>query len=527
MPSKVFILILPIFFYTVAVQGQADSLRIMIESKYAVATGDALPHWLAFNQFGFFESGESNGYLRAEIKKGLFKTKDFEMTTEVDFLGRTAGDHFLLHEAYLNLEWKQFDLQIGLNEPRNSDFPDDLSMGHLVTSRNAPTIPKITAGFLEYVDVPLTKGFLQVKGVLAQGILEEDRVVERALYHEKWAYLRTQKLPINLYAGFANVALFGGELNGVKQSNNYWDVFFGRRSSTSNVNGDSVNAAGAHYGIFDYGAQIETDDISINVYYQQPWEDGTSLKNFSAINKDYQIGIHLVLKGQQWVSEILYENLNSEHQSGEGLPDPYINGVGYNFDDLRAIENYDQFLEDELGITTSGVTFEEFIDIIRFETNNNLEWGGRDSYYVNRGYPDGNTHKRFTIGNSLFLTSDRVFEMTGFQALDASRIVNNRIRAQHFGVKGNIVPWDVDYRLLVTFTHNSGTYAGKYGGNINSWNLNREYFFRDGVNSDYLRLDLSKELEKTPMALNLALAFDQRGFGQYFGFLVGAKYTWR
>ena len=502
---------------------QTDTLEARIETKFAVTPSSGLPHWLAFNQYGFFQTGESGGYVRGEVKKRLFAKKSFFIDGEVDFLGATHD--LILHEAYLNVGWNAFTLKMGLNEVNNTNFPDELSTGNLFLSINAPTIPQVSLGIFEYTDIPWTKGYFQIKGALSQGILEKDRAVERPLYHEKWAYLRTQKLPLDIHFGFANMALFGGELNGVQQSTDYFEVFFGQASTTSNVNGDAINAAGAHYGIFDYGIGWEGEEIAITSYYQQPWEDGTSLKDFSAGNKDFLLGIKFKFKNQKWIQEILYENLNSTHQSGEGLPDPFINGIGYNEQQLRAIADYDQFLFDELGIVTNEVSFDEFIDIIRFETNFNMAFGGRDSYYVNRGYPDGNTHKGFVTGNALFLTGDRLFELTGYRAFDASSVVNNRIRAQHFGVKGNIVPWDIDYRLLLTFTLNYGTYAGKYGGNINSWNIDRNYFFRDGVNADYLFLELSKELEKMPLQIDLSFAYDQRGFGQVFGSRLGLAYT--
>ncbi len=516
------LLILFCVFLPLSSIGQSDSLTVKIHTEAAFGTNGVLPHWLVFNRFGFFESNKAGAFVRGEITRQWRLKNGLTITSELDALGGTAD--ILLHEAHLNFDFKGFSLQMGLNEVQNSNFPDHLSTGHLFLSQNARSIPKISAGFFDYVDVPLTKGYLQIKGVLSQGILEKDRVVERPLYHEKWGYLRTRQLPVNVHFGFSNVALFGGELNGVRQSTNYLEVFLGRASSTSNVNGDAINAAGAHFGIFDYGAEIATDDLSINVYYQQPWEDRTSLKNFSAGNKDYLIGIHLTFNNQKWIQEILYENLNSTHQSGEGLPDPIVNGIGYSFVDLRPLD-YDQFLFDELGIVTSGISFNEFIEIIRFETNNNLEFGGRDSYYVNRGYPDGNTFHGHVIGNPLFLTASRLFDLTGYSALDASTVVNNRIRAQHFGIAGNLVPWDIDYRLLLTFTQNLGTYAGKYGGNITSWNLDRNYLFRNGINSDYLMLELRKDLDKVPIQARLTLAHDQRGFGKFSGAMLGLTYT--
>ena len=511
-----------------------DSLRLMIESMGAASVIDkALPHWMAFNRYGFLPTGETGGYARLEIKRPFSIGENFKISTEFD--GIANSEELFVHEAYVNLQWKNWSLHIGFNEVNNLYFPDDLSTGHLFASRNARTLPKVTLGVLKYTDVPWTKGYVQYRGALSQGILESDRPVSNALYHEKYASIRTRKLPVNIQVGFMHNALFGGEFNGIKQSTNYFEVFLGRQSSTSNVNGDMVNAAGAHFGIFDYGVSLETTEADIDVYYHQPWTDGSSLKDWSAENKDYMLGIHVKLKNQPWLTEILYENINTIHQSGAGLPDPMINNVGYNFDELRAIENYDQFIIDEFGQDVldrnppqgENLTFDEFLEIIRFETNNNLSYGGRDSYYNNRGFPRGNTYRGLTIGNSLFLTADRLFELNGIRAADAEFIVNNRIQAQHIGLKGKIVPLDLDYKMLLTFTRNEGTYAGYYGGFIGSWARDRTYFFRDGINAQYLYLELKKEMETLPITWTGAIGFDQRGFGNFLAFMGGVQYRIR
>ncbi|MDW3193614.1 MAG: capsule assembly Wzi family protein [Cytophagales bacterium] len=516
-----------------AVQAQ-DSLKLMVETMGAASVIDkALPHWMAFNRYGFLPTGESSAYSRLEIKRPFSIGENFKVSTEFDGIANTSD--VFIHEAYVNLQWKNWSLQMGLNEINNQYFPDDLSTGHMFASRNARTIPKVTLGVLEYSDVPWTKGYLQYRGALSQGILESDRPVSNALYHEKYASIRTRKLPINFHIGFMHNALFGGEFNGEKQSTKYLEVFLGQRSSTSNVNGDSINAAGAHFGIFDYGLSLETTEADFDFYYHQPWTDGSSIKDWSASNKDYMLGIRVRLKNQQWLTEILYENINTIHQSGPGLPDPIINDVGYNFGELQAIENYDQFIIDELGQDAldrnppqgDNLTFDEFLDIIRFETNNNLEYGGRDSYYNNRGFPRGNTYQGFTIGNPLFLTSDRLFELNGIRAFDAEFIVNNRIQAQHIGFKGKIVPLDLDYKMLITFTRNEGTYAGFYGGFIGSWNRDRTYFFRNGINAQYLYLELKKDMEKLPLTWTGAVGFDQRGFGNFLAFMGGLQYRIR
>lgn len=510
--------------FTLNAQAQ-DSLRLMVEGMGAASVIDkALPHWMAFNRYGFLPTGQSSAYTRLEIKRPFTVGKDLTISTEFDGIANTSD--LFIHEAYVNLKWKNWSLQMGLNEINNPYFPDDLSTGHLFASPNAPTLPKVTLGVLQYTNVPWTKGYVQYRGALSQGILEDNRPVSGALYHEKYASIRTRKLPINIHIGFMHNALFGGEFNGTKQSTNYFEVFLGQQSTTSNVNGDAVNAAGAHFGIFDYGVSLETTEADIDFYYHQPWTDGSSLKDWSAGNKDYMLGIHVKLKNQQWLTEILYENINTIHQSGEGLPDPTVNGVGYNFEELRQLD-YDQFVLDEFGRVENGLTFEEFLNIIAFDSNENLPFGGRDSYYVNRGFPSGNTYRGFVMGNSLFLTADRLMELNGVSSFESELVINNRVQAQHIGIKGKIVPLDIDYKFLVTFTRNLGTYAGFYGGFISSWQRNREYFFRNGVNAQYLYLELKKEMEKIPLTWTGSMGFDQRGFGNFLAVMGGIQYRIR
>ncbi len=506
---------------------ESDSLRLSakVESLAGFSIGGAMPHWLTFNRFGFIDGGDQfDGYVRGEIKYDFIRTKDWYLEAEIDGLVKT--DRAFFHELYLNLGWKMFDLQIGKNEVNNVAFPDELSTGNLFLSQNAPTIPRVTIGIIQYTNFPWTKGYLQIRGALSQARLEEDREVAKPWYMEKYIYARTRKLPVNVHAGFAHNAIFGGTLNGEELSAKYWEVFFGRQSSTSNFNGDMSNAAGAHFGIMDYGLDIETKDLGIAMYYQQPWSDGSGLKDFSGKNKDYLLGIHIKLRNQKWIQEILYENLNTLNQSGEGLPDPYINGRGYFNSELRALD-YDQFVLDEFGIVTEGLTFQGMLNIIEREANNGLEHGGRDSYYTNRAYPNGNTHKGYIIGNALFLTSDRVFDLKGIDILDESFVVNNRVQAQHIAIKGNIVPLDIDYTMKVTFSENYGTYSGLYGGFLYSWTRDPNYFFADGVRTHYLMLDLNKSFKETPWTLGATFGYDEKGFGQFFGSLFSLTYAFQ
>ena len=504
---------------------QNDSIFAAVETKGLVAT-DAAPHWLVYNQFGFFDVNvDSDLYTRAEVGGILADRGGFTFESEVDVLAKS--DEVFLHELYFNASWKGLYLQIGLNEVKNLYFPDELSTGNLFLSNNARTIPKVTAGILKYVDVPLTKGYLQIRGAISQGILESDRPVDNALYHEKYGYVRTQKLPINISFGFNHNALFGGTLNGQELSSNFWEVFVGSSSSDSEFNGDMVNAAGAHFGVFDYGANLETDEIDIDVYYQQPWSRGSGLERFGAKNRDYVLGFLFNFKNIPWLDQLLYENVYTVHQSGAGLSDPFINGVGYNADQFAALD-YDEFVLENYGIVADGLTFSEFDEIVRFESNNGLKYGGRESYYTNVSYPFGNTFQGNVIGNSLFLTRNRVAALepvNGPNIVDGRNnlnlVVSNRVQAHHFAFGGKIS--DIEYRAKVTYAQHWGTYSGLYGGNRYSWELNRNYFFRDGAKNEIYYLMLAKTLENIPLRISFEASLDV-GFGRSLGGILGLRY---
>src|SRR5690625_6839918 len=63
----------------------------------------------------------------------------------------------------------------------------------------------------EWMPIPFTAEFLQIKAHIAHGWLGSNRHVDNVLLHEKAGHLRIGgRLPVNVYGGIAHYAHWGG-----------------------------------------------------------------------------------------------------------------------------------------------------------------------------------------------------------------------------------------------------------------------------------------------------------------------------
>lgn len=94
-------------------------------------------------------------------------------------------------------------LSVGLKEEEWSLLNSELSSGDYLVSGNARPIPQARIGFLGFQNIPFTRGWLQIYGVIAYGKFTDgkwlenhfnrnSRITTGALYHYKCLYLRTK-----------------------------------------------------------------------------------------------------------------------------------------------------------------------------------------------------------------------------------------------------------------------------------------------------------------------------------------------
>lgn len=497
-----------------------------------------MPHWLIYNRNGIFKGDRNEFVSRLDL--------DFEHTfgkwtleAGLSGVGKFPMNESHAQEAYLNLSYGKLKLITGLEEQRYGDYHPGLSSGSFYISGNARPFPRVGAGFYEYVDVPFTNGYVQVRGFLNQGILNDDRGplgTDKPLFHEKTAYIRTNKLPVNLHVGVSHSALFGGtHRNGSKIPVDYFATFFANPSDKVGKVfwGEATNVAGGHFGVFDFGADFKVEEAEVQTYFQIPVRDMSGMNGTFRKNKDHIFGISVKNINSSLISEFSYERVNTKWQCGPGLPDPVVNGKYYV---AFQITDYDKFLFDNYGIVVENISEHDFWLFIRKKENYGYLYGGRDSYYNNGMYYKGWSYHGAALGNSLLLTLDRVKSINpGFDGSYDSFFANTRVSAHHFGVRGAFAK-NLDYRLLYTHTYNLGTYAGLNKGCLNWDSMNPDsdykYYFtypdsdHIGKNEAYILLETVYTLPSAPhFKLNLNVGFDYGRLYRNYGVLAGLTYT--
>ncbi|MGB3465923.1 MAG: capsule assembly Wzi family protein [Cyclobacteriaceae bacterium] len=519
-------IILSLFLLSLTAKAQIDSTEVFVEAKVAAGSQGYLPQWIGYNQYGLLDPNENDGYLRASVISPLVVKGKFSIETGIDGILKPQDiDNSFINLAYGIVEYGAISLRGGRYLMEEGGFNHELSSGHMFRSINIRPNWRFGAGIYEFADLPFTKGYVQVKGKIELGYLEDDRPVSDAKYHEKSAYIRSNKLPINIIIGLNHSVIYDGiDENGTELPGDFLEAFFARSATNSGNISDSINAAGAHFGLFDIGFEIPMKAGSIRTYFHQPISDKSGFQSNFTANKDYVLGIEIKFDDHSFIKSLLYENIYTLHQSGQGTFDPIVNGRFFTLGQLRALPDYDRFILNNYGIVTEDATWQEFREIVRRESNNGYNFSGRDDYYNNGQYPQGNTYYGQQIGNSLFTTKERLLVTNGEDGNYPFFIINNRIQAHHIGMKGRIKSYD--FKFMATLTNNYGTYGGFYGGNRGGFTEDVDYLFRRARSQQALLIEVSRKLTDK-LSYEVELGADFGDFGNNVGFSGRIRYQLR
>ena len=495
---------------------QINHLKLDASSHTLVSAEDIRPLWLTSNEWGRFEQfGKAESLVEIGAKYDLIRNKNFELQAGLRGLVYFEINKSHLQEAYLKGRLWFIDYTIGKEQFSPLVYNDGLTSGMYLMNTNARPIPRATIGIFDYLPLGFTKNWLEIKGGISQGILNDDRVEKNnsasdVLLHEKFAYVRLGNTKIKPYAGLVHSALFGGTRpNGDKIPIDFWATFMAKGSAKLG-GGEETNAAGAHMGMWDFGFDWSHQLAEIHFYFQKPFADGSGMFINHRQNKDYIIDLTIHPKELQWLKGLSLELIKTDYQSGEGIPDP-LYPTDYEKQGLIVfdqIDDFDQFMFDVFGEETSGWGKQDVVDYMVIHENHGYDYGGRDDYMNNGSYYNGWTYQGMNMGTPFYHTADKVRRYAGpWQEVDHVYFYNNRVNGFHFGAEGAILP-TLRYRVKSTFTINKGTYGEKYRGRY-SWEQTEDYFFATNKKQLYNMVQLSWD---TPwlngLSINGKLAFD-------------------
>lgn len=403
------------------------------EGKYhfkaltSFSTGDHTPFWMVTNTYGLMPLKDQSGYFLAGA------TQNFKVNSSLSFqIGMDMAAAYghssdvYLHQLYGALKYKKIQFSIGSMERNSVLVNNDLGTGSMTMSRNARPIPEFHVGTTDFIYIPYTFDIVELYADFGVGkfmdwdynknIIKQKEIkdyTKEILSQHKSLYVRLSdprgKIPFKLTAGVEHYAQWGGNTT-VKEYgkpagklphgfDDFWKIFFGKEGGSNSMETDQANKLGNHLGTFSFRLDYENEYSEIGFYWSHFFEDGSGM-NISKWLKDGLLGVEVKLKKNPWLHTILYEYLITKNQSG---PIHYIH-------------------EKPHGAV------------------------GSDNYYNNGVYTQGWSYYGRAIGNAL-LTSPEYYDGIGF--------INNRVKAHHLGVKGDITE-RLNYKLRISYSLNYG-----------------------------------------------------------------------
>ena len=196
------------------VAAQKDTIKYDLFDSRLVSNGKYAPFWMQSRNYGTISSSPESANLMLGISKDLTaKKRFFDYGFKADVLLRidNTKTETYFNELYAQVRLWVLDFAVGAREEHFGVQDSTLSSGGFIFSQNARPMPKITAGIEHFVPVPLTNGFVEIKGAIAHGWFTDNIYIANQLLHHKYAYLKLGgKLPVHLQYGLDHVAEWGG-----------------------------------------------------------------------------------------------------------------------------------------------------------------------------------------------------------------------------------------------------------------------------------------------------------------------------
>jgi hypothetical protein len=371
----------------------------------AAATAGSLPFWLHADQYGVVDPASANTIGELSVYSPFDAQKAFSLSWGLDGVARLSDNSSAyLSEIYLKLKYSWLQLNAGRFKEQLGVYGGDLSSGSFIWSGNSTPMYKVCVFLNDYVDVPLTGGFVGIKGYFGHGWFGNNRYVRDAYLHQKSVFVKLGgRHRLNVVAGLLHNAMWGGYSQTIGELpsglDDFWSVFMGEGGDADAPPGEAANTLGNHLGVWELGMTVGFERFDLLLHKTTPFEDMSGLKARSPEDGLYGVSIARKERGRA-IDGLLWEFLYTKSQSGPDAPDdPSGSGVG------------------------------------------------RDNYFNNEIYRDGWTYDGRIIGTPLFAFDPyRTFDV----------IFNNRVVAHHFGIEGTV--FSTRYMCLYTYSLNYGTY---------------------------------------------------------------------
>lgn len=433
-------------------------LHYKVEMQASLSSGKT-PLWLNANKYGLSSLESSNGYMRAAVEREMNNESQNKKWDYAFALDMAAAYNYtstvIVQQAFAEGRWLQGTLTIGSKQYPMELKNNALSSGSQTLGINARPVPQVRIALPDYWEVPLTKGWLSLKGHIAYGKTTDgkwqqsftnrtSKYTTNILYHSKAGYIKignSHKFhPVSLELGLEmatqfggtsyNVEAEGGSYDYVKNESGlkaFWNAFIPSGSET--VEDRYKNISGNQLGSYVFRLNFDYNDWYLGFYGDHFFEDQSAMflldydgygtgeewnkkkknKYIAYDVKDMMLGVELKLKNNRWLNNIVLEYIYTKYQSGPIYHDHTIN------------------ISDHIG--------------------------GCDDYY-NHSIYTGWQHWGQVMGNPLYLSP--IYNDDGTIV-----VKDNRFYAFHLGVSSDMTE-RISYRAMMTYQKGFGRYVEPY-----------------------------------------------------------------
>lgn len=396
-------------------QGQKHTFTYEAELGGAPSSSH-LPFWLYSNQYGKINA---DAYLWGTV--GVFtdfsrtnpRTFDYAIGAEGTGSLGNQENRIFLNQLYARIRWQKLVLDLGMTHPPLRYDGLSSTNGNMLYSTNARSLPGISLSTCDFIKLPWIGKWVAFEGKYAEYTMIDDRYAgNRTRLHNKMLGIRFTVVPqFSFEVGLEHYAQWGGETpqdgklpSGFKDYLRVILIKEGGEDAPDN----EINKLGNHIGNHFIKATYNGKRWGAEFYYNHIFEDGSGEKLRNRPDGLYGIYVHRN-HPPRWFKSFVYEFYYTKCQSG-----PYHN------DPLTG-------------------------EIV----------GGNDNYFNNGIYQSGWTYYGRVIGAPFFLPKEEN------EAGLTLGVQNNRFVAHHIGICG-VLPMEIQYRLLMSYSHNYGLHHLHY-----------------------------------------------------------------
>ena len=405
-----------------------DSLLFKVETKANFSGGSNTPFWLVSNNHGLGSPEFYNGYVRGQVLIPLDNQKKLAWGGVLDLVGAwNMPGVFRIQQLFAELKYRRLSISIGSREYRSSINNPQLSSGDLLFSGNSLPIPQFRIGTYEFAPFWGSKDWLAVKAYLAYGtftdsgwqrhwVAPDTQYTSGVLFCSRALWFKignAEKFPLTLELGAEMATQFGGTIhkNGdkIKMPSRFIDwikAFIPFPGNNETPDSERTNVQGNMNGEYSlairYSPQSEWD---LKLYYEHYFEDQSQMFMQYGFWKDGLLGFDISVPENPVINKFLYEYISTKDQTGA------VN------------HNYSEQIPEQVS--------------------------GQDGYFDHYLYGPWQT---WGMSISTPLAISPLFNKNHKLIMYDTRFI-----AHHIGVEGKPASW-IDWRMLMTFSQNWGTY---------------------------------------------------------------------